>query len=103
MDFMNLNQSAHGDREFGFITSRLRKPRKVVAGYWAVAPQGIKPCGTNPGGLPPEEFFTALDPLLGGFRARLFTETYPSNTKVGCLTEEWVSRLGLSTQPAYWR
>jgi L-arabinose isomerase len=35
MDFMNLNQSAHGDREFGFITARLRLPRKVVAGYWA--------------------------------------------------------------------
>lgn len=34
MDFMNLNQSAHGDREFGFITSRLRVPRKVVAGFW---------------------------------------------------------------------
>ena len=37
MDFMNLNQSAHGDREFGFITARLRLPRKVVAGYWADA------------------------------------------------------------------
>ncbi len=34
MDFMNLNQSAHGDREFGHITSRLRKPRKVVVGFW---------------------------------------------------------------------
>lgn len=34
MDFMNLNQSAHGDREFGFIVSRLRKNRKVVAGFW---------------------------------------------------------------------
>jgi len=34
MDYMNLNQSAHGDREFGFITSRLRKPRKVVVGFW---------------------------------------------------------------------
>ncbi len=34
MDFMNLNQSAHGDREFGHITARLRKPRKIVAGYW---------------------------------------------------------------------
>jgi L-arabinose isomerase len=34
MDFMNLNQSAHGDREFGHITSRLRKPRKIVTGYW---------------------------------------------------------------------
>jgi L-arabinose isomerase len=34
MDFMNLNQSAHGDREFGFILSRLRISRKVVTGYW---------------------------------------------------------------------
>src|SRR5690554_3943476 len=34
MDFMNLNQSAHGDREFGHITSRLRRPRKVVVGHW---------------------------------------------------------------------
>ena len=34
MDFMNLNQSAHGDREFGFIGSRLRLNRKVVVGHW---------------------------------------------------------------------
>jgi L-arabinose isomerase len=34
MDFMNLNQSAHGDREFGFITARMNIPRKVVVGYW---------------------------------------------------------------------
>jgi len=34
MDFMNLNQSAHGDREHGFIGARLRLPRKVVVGYW---------------------------------------------------------------------
>lgn len=34
MDFMNLNQSAHGDREFGFIVSRLRQNRKVVVGHW---------------------------------------------------------------------
>jgi L-arabinose isomerase len=34
MDFMNLNQSAHGDREFGFMVSRLRKNRKVVVGHW---------------------------------------------------------------------
>jgi L-arabinose isomerase len=34
MDFMNLNQAAHGDREFGFITSRLRLARKVVVGHW---------------------------------------------------------------------
>jgi L-arabinose isomerase len=34
MDFMNLNQSAHGDREFGFICARLRKSRKIVVGHW---------------------------------------------------------------------
>ncbi len=34
MDFMNLNQSAHGDREFGFIGSRMRLNRKVVVGHW---------------------------------------------------------------------
>ena len=34
MDFMNLNQAAHGDREHGFIAARLLMPRKVIAGYW---------------------------------------------------------------------
>ena len=34
MDFMNLNQAAHGDREFGFIGSRLRLERKVIVGHW---------------------------------------------------------------------
>jgi len=34
MDFMNLNQAAHGDREFGFIGSRMRLERKVVVGHW---------------------------------------------------------------------
>lgn len=34
MDFMNLNQSAHGDREFGFMVTRMRKDRKVVVGHW---------------------------------------------------------------------
>ncbi|MBP2652849.1 MAG: L-arabinose isomerase [Firmicutes bacterium] len=34
MDFMNLNQSAHGDREYGYITSRMKKASKVVVGFW---------------------------------------------------------------------
>ena len=43
MDFMNLNQSAHGDIEFGHICTRMRVPRKVVCGYWkdAAAQQQI--------------------------------------------------------------
>ena len=34
MDYMNLHQSAHGDREYGFINTRMRKNRKVVVGHW---------------------------------------------------------------------
>jgi L-arabinose isomerase len=34
MDFMNLNQAAHGDREHGFLAARMHLPRKVIAGYW---------------------------------------------------------------------
>ncbi len=34
MDFMNLNQAAHGDREHGFIGARLRSKRKIIMGYW---------------------------------------------------------------------
>lgn len=34
MDFMNLNQAAHGDREHGFIGARLRAARKIIAGHW---------------------------------------------------------------------
>ena len=37
MDFMNLNQAAHGDREFGFIAARLRLERTVVVGHWSDA------------------------------------------------------------------
>jgi L-ribulokinase len=52
------------------------------------------------GGLPSEEFLTALDPLLAGFRSRLFEKTYPSDTRVGYLTEEWAKRFGLTTKVA---
>jgi L-arabinose isomerase len=38
MDFMNLNQAAHGDREHGFIATRMRLARKVVAGFWQDKP-----------------------------------------------------------------
>jgi L-arabinose isomerase len=37
MDFMNLNQAAHGDREFGFMMSRMRMNRKVIVGHWSDA------------------------------------------------------------------
>lgn len=49
------------------------------------------------GGLPSEEFLTALDPLLAGMRDHLFTTTYPSNVSAGNITAEWAERLGLTT------
>lgn len=50
------------------------------------------------GGLPPDEFFSTLDPLLSGYRARLFTETYTADEAAGTLSKEWADRLGLSTE-----
>lgn len=47
------------------------------------------------GGLPPNSFFAALDPLLDGLRDRLFEKTFTSDEAVGTLSEEWASRLGL--------
>ena len=50
------------------------------------------------GGLPSEEFLTTLDPLLAGFRERLFTDTETADKPVGKLCPEWAARLGLSTE-----
>jgi L-ribulokinase len=50
------------------------------------------------GGLPPDEFFASLDPLLKGFTSRLFTKTYTSAEAAGYLSPEWAERLGLSTE-----
>ncbi len=49
------------------------------------------------GGLPPDEFFTAIDPLLGGFRSRLFDKVYTAADPAGRLSAEWAERLGLHT------
>lgn len=48
-------------------------------------------------GLPPEDFFTKLDPLLKGFRSRLFKDTYTSDVAAGNLSTEWAEKLGLTT------
>jgi len=47
------------------------------------------------GGLPPDEFFSSLDPLLHGFTARLFKDTYTADEPAGTLSPEWSERLGL--------
>lgn len=48
-------------------------------------------------GLPPDTFFSKLDPLLKGYREKLFTETYPSDVVAGNLSTAWAEHLGLST------
>jgi len=48
------------------------------------------------GGLPPDEFFSTLDPLLKGFTARLFTQTYTADQSAGRLSKQWATKLGLS-------
>ena len=50
------------------------------------------------GGLPPNNFFASLDPLLDGFTSRLFKNTYPADKPAGALSAEWAQRLGLSEQ-----
>ena len=52
---------------------------------------------TEYGGLPPNEFFESLDPLLNCFTSRLFTQTYTADKPAGNLSKEWAERLGLST------
>lgn len=49
------------------------------------------------GGLPPDDFFSSLDPLLTGFTSRLFRDTWTSDQAAGKLSEEWAQRLGLTT------
>jgi L-ribulokinase len=49
------------------------------------------------GGLPPDNFFSTLDPVLAGFTSRLFSKTYTSSEAAGTLSKEWAAKLGLST------
>ncbi|GAF05007.1 ribulokinase [Saccharicrinis fermentans] len=49
------------------------------------------------GGLPSQEFLSELDPVLDGYRERLYKDTYPSDVAVGNLSKEWAKRLGLTT------
>lgn len=49
------------------------------------------------GGLPPDDFFAELDPLLAGFTKKLFTKTYTSDKAAGTLSATWAAKLGLSS------
>jgi L-ribulokinase len=47
------------------------------------------------GGLPPDDFFSSLDPVLKGFTSRLFTKTYTCDQQAGTISKDWAERLGL--------
>lgn len=70
-------------------------PAEVVRGRCAAGHKAM--WHESWGGLPPERFLSTLDPLLSGYRDRLYSETFTSDVKVGNLTPEWAKRLGLST------
>ena len=87
----------HCDWMTALITGKV-KPEEVVRSRCAAGHKAM--WHESWGGLPSEKFLTSLDPLLAGFRDHLFTDTYPSDVKVGNLTEEWAKRLGLTTNVA---
>lgn len=69
------------------------KPEKVIRSRCAAGHKAMWHDDFD--GLPSEKFLTALDPLLSGYRDRLFTETWPADKAVGTLTPEWADKLGL--------
>lgn len=75
-----------------------QKPSEVMRSRCAAGHKAMWFDGWD--GLPSEEFLTALDPMLSGYRDRLFSDTYTSDVKVGNLTPEWAQKLGLSTNVA---
>lgn len=75
------------------------KRSRCAAGHKALWSPSFQssPQEENTGGLPPDGFFSSLDPLLKGFTQRLFTQTYTSDQPAGNLSKEWAERLGLTT------
>jgi L-ribulokinase len=87
----------HCDWMPALITGK-EKPSEVMRSRCAAGHKAMWFEGWD--GLPSEEFLTALDPMLSGYRERLFRDTYTSDVKVGNLTQEWAKKLGLTTNVA---
>ena len=79
----------HCDWITSLLTGKKVKASRCAAGHKALWHESW-------GGLPPEEFFTAIDPLLTNRRDELFTETYTADTPAGTLSQKWADLLGLS-------
>lgn len=84
----------HADWMPALLTGNM-KPESVIRSRCAAGHKAM--WHDKWGGLPSEEFLTELSPVFKNFRSHLYSETYPSNKKVGNLTQEWADRLSLST------
>lgn len=80
----------HCDWITAYLTGQEIKPSRCAAGHKAMWHESW-------GGLPPDEFFAAVDPLLKGRRDALYTETYTADVPMGNLTAEWAETFGLTT------
>ena len=80
------------------LITGVTKPEVILRSRCAAGHKSMWYAGWN--GLPSEEFLTTLDPVLSGYRAKLYDQTFTSDIKVGNLTTEWAERLGLSTDVA---
>jgi L-ribulokinase len=78
-----------------FLLSGGKQVTEIKRGRCSAGHKGL--WAAEYGGLPPDEFFSSLDPVLKGFTERLYKDTYTSDQAAGTLNEEWASRLGLST------
>jgi L-ribulokinase len=78
-----------------FLLSGGKDARQMKRGVCSAGHKALWSADFN--GLPPDEFFTSLDPLLKGFTDKLFTQTYTSAESVGNLSAEWAEKLGLTT------
>ena len=80
------------------LLTGILKPEEVYRSRCAAGHKAMWFAGWD--GLPSEEFLTALDPILSGYRSKLYEKTFTSDYKVGYLNNEWATRLGLSTEVA---
>ena len=79
-----------------FLLTRGKKASDMRRGVCSAGHKALWAKDFGPGGLPPDDFFSSLDPLLKGFTSRLFTNTYTADQAAGHLSKEWAQRLGLS-------
>ncbi len=78
-----------------FLLTGGNDARKIKRGVCSAGHKAL--WASEYGGLPPNEFFNSLDPLLDGFTSKLFTEVYPADVSAGNLSAGWAKKLGLST------